>query len=95
MPTAEKLRKRADNKQAHALARREAYTSVNPAEITGRIFTSQEEEELPDHMVDGHVHRRARGKLTNEACVNRICDLIARGVTETEARQYIGVPAVE
>jgi hypothetical protein len=59
MPTA--LQKRANNKQAHALARREVFTSVNPAEIAGRIFTSQEEEELPDHMVDGHVHRRARG----------------------------------
>jgi hypothetical protein len=60
-----------------------------------RIFTSQEEEELPEHMCDGHVARRKRGKLTNEACVNRICDLVARGITETEARQYIGVGVTE
>jgi hypothetical protein len=46
-------------------------------------------------MRDGQVLRRARGPLTNEACVNRICDLIARGVTETDARQYVGVPATE
>jgi hypothetical protein len=95
MTSAEKLRRRADNKRAHALARVEACTSVNPAEITERIFTSQEEEELPESMCDGHVMRRARGALTNEACVNRICDLVSRGVTETVARQYVGVSATE
>ena len=95
MPSASKLRKRTTNKQAHAAARSAVYTSVNPAEVTGRIFTSKEEEELPLHMRDGNVMRRGRGVLTNEACVNRICDLVARGVTETEARQYIGVSATE
>ena len=95
MPSADKLQQKADNKRAHALARIEARTSANPAEITERIFTSQEEEELPEEMCDGHVHRRARGKLTNDACVNRICDLVARGVTETVARQYVGVSATE
>jgi hypothetical protein len=91
MPSAAKLQRRAENKQAHAIAQRAQFASVNPAEIAGRIFTSKEEEELPEHMRDGHVLRRERGPLTNEACVNRICDLIARGVTETEARRYIGV----
>jgi hypothetical protein len=75
------------------IERRPQFASVDPAEIAGRIFTSKEEEELPEHMRDGNVLRRARGALTNEACVNRICDLIARGVTETEARRYIGVSA--
>ena len=62
MPSADKLQQKAEDKRAHALARIEARTSANPAEITERIFTSQEEEELPEEMCDGHVHRRARGK---------------------------------
>lgn len=62
MTSDERLQRRADNKQARALARAEAYhTPVNPAEITDRIFTSQEDEELPEEMCDGHVrmHREA------------------------------------
>jgi hypothetical protein len=95
MPSAAKLKKRAVNKQAHAIARSAVNTSVDPAEIAGRIFTTKEEEELPLHMRDGNVMRRGRGTLTNEASVNRVCDLIARGVTETDARRYVGVCATE
>jgi hypothetical protein len=95
MPNAAKLKKRAVNKQAHAIARRAVTEKVDPAEIAGRIFTTKEEEELPLHMRDGDVLRRARGALTNEASVNRICDLIARGVTGTDARRYVGVCATD
>ena len=95
MPSAAKLRKRAVNKQAHAIARSAVNATVDPAEIAGRIFTTKEEELLPEHMRDGDVLRRARGALTNEASVNRICDLIARGVTETDARRYVGVCATD
>jgi hypothetical protein len=95
MPSAAKLKKRAVNKQAHAIARRAVTEKVDPAEITGRVFTSSEEESLPLHMQDGNVLRRARGALTNEASVNRICDLISRGVTETDARRYVGVCATD
>jgi hypothetical protein len=95
MPSAAKLTKRAVNKQAHAIARSAVNATVDPAEIAGQIFTAKEEEMLPAHMRDGDVLRRARGALTNEASVNRICDLIARGVTETDARRYVGVCATD
>jgi hypothetical protein len=95
MPSAAKLRKRAVNKQAHAIARSTVNAKVDPVEIVGRVFTSKEEEELPERMRDGDVLRRARGALTNEASVNRICDLIARGVTETDARRYVDVCATD
>ena len=71
MPSAEKLQRKADNKRGHALARVESRTSVNPAEITDRIFTSQEEEELPEKMCDGHVMRRAREHKSSRAAGQR------------------------
>ena len=82
---------------AHMIAGTETRTPVDPAtvDISDRIFTSEEEEHLPESMCDGHVMRRERGDLTNAACIHRICDLISRGVTETDARQYIGVSASE
>ena len=63
MPSAEKLQRRADNKRAHALARIETRNGVDPADvdITERIFTSEEEENLPELMCDGHVAGRERG----------------------------------
>ena len=63
MPSAEKLQRSTDNKRAHALARIETRNGVDPADvdITERIFTSEEEENLPESMCDGHVAGRERG----------------------------------
>ena len=58
MPSAEKLQRSTDNKRAHALARIETRNGVDPADvdITERIFTSEEDENLPEFNV-----RRACG----------------------------------
>ena len=45
---------------AHMIAGTETRTLVDPAtvDISDRIFTSEEEEHLPESMCDGHVMRR-------------------------------------
>jgi hypothetical protein len=88
--TATRSEKKALNKQAFAAAR------VEMAKIEATIpfdpYRDEPEDHLPKSMLSGHVLKRKRGDLIDEACINRITDLVACGVTLSRARKHIGVP---
>lgn len=81
---------RALNKTAHALAWAEQRNRERIIPLDA--YRDEEGDHLPPELVNGSVLRRIRGDLTDEACVNRICELFARGVTIKKACKHIGVP---